>query len=204
MARRDDDILINSSGSEISRNIARLAERRSDIFGVGAQGAEQTSIGRKLGEDESSGPPRSDPRNIWDGQQSSIDAITRFAQQQAQQERMAASNVVNVPPPAVQISSSAPIPQAPVDNSMVASFTEAASVDQNGICYKMTNKSVLDDEPSAKRSRLEDNLEPEDVWIRRVQGNISIVLTTPVSSEWNLQGQTFGLSADITSSVSIY
>ena len=33
--------------------IFRFAERRSDIFGVGAAGAEQTIIGQKLGEEES-------------------------------------------------------------------------------------------------------------------------------------------------------
>jgi hypothetical protein len=68
MQRQEEDALINSSGTEISRNIAKLAERRSDIFGVGAQGAEQTVIGQKLGEQERPGPPRPDPRNIWDGQ----------------------------------------------------------------------------------------------------------------------------------------
>jgi hypothetical protein len=107
MDRVDDDALMSSSGTEISRNIAKLAERRTDIFGVGSQGAEQTIIGKKLGEEESSGPPRPDPRNIWDGQQSTIDATTRFAQQQAQQERLAASVASTntpanfIPPPPV-------------------------------------------------------------------------------------------------------
>lgn len=206
LARRDDDALINSSGTEISRNIARLAERRSDIFGVGAQGGEQTSIGRKLGEDEISGPPQPVPRNIWDGQQSTIDATTRFAQQQAQQERMAASNpppVVPIPT-SVQITSSAPIPQAPVENNMVASFSEAASFDQYGafdLKKQLKLSDFLDDGPSSKRPRLEENLEPEEVWVRKVQGTISILLISPVSSEWNLEGQTFGLNAAITSSV---
>lgn len=75
MERQEEDALINSSGTEISRNINRLAERRSDIFGVGAQGAEQTVIGQKLGEKERQGPPRPDPRNIWDGQVSSFEGF---------------------------------------------------------------------------------------------------------------------------------
>lgn len=78
MDRQDDDPT-NASGTEISRNIAKLAERRTDIFGVGAQGAEQTIIGRKLGEEEHTAP-RSDSKAIWDGQQSTIDATTRAAQ----------------------------------------------------------------------------------------------------------------------------
>uniref|UniRef100_A0A915DKX3 SURP motif domain-containing protein n=1 Tax=Ditylenchus dipsaci TaxID=166011 RepID=A0A915DKX3_9BILA len=49
---REELVQANASGAEISLNIAKLAERRTDIFGVGAQGAVQTMIGKKLGEDE--------------------------------------------------------------------------------------------------------------------------------------------------------
>jgi len=45
---------------------------------VGAQGAEQTIIGQKLGEEEVQRGP--DPKTIWDGQQATIDATTRAAQ----------------------------------------------------------------------------------------------------------------------------
>jgi hypothetical protein len=79
MERQDEDP-ITASGTEISRNIAKLAERRTDIFGIGEKGAEQTIIGKKLGEEERT-MPRSDPKNIWDGQQATIDATTRAAQQ---------------------------------------------------------------------------------------------------------------------------
>lgn len=148
LIRQDDDALVSSSGTEISKNISRLAERRSDIFGVGAQGGEQTSIGKKLGEEDRAGPPRPDARHIWDGQQSTIDATTRFAQQQAQQERIAAASSTassSMPPPPVNIpsvisssqnrpvstlggnllASSAPIPQPPVE-TFAASFMNAA------------------------------------------------------------------------------
>lgn len=77
MERQDEDPT-NASGTEISRNIAKLAERRTDIFGVGEKGAEQTIIGKKLGEEERSLPR--DPKTIWDGQQSTIEATTRAAQ----------------------------------------------------------------------------------------------------------------------------
>lgn len=80
MERQEEDPT-NASGTEISRNIAKLAERRTDIFGVGEKGAEQTIIGKKLGEEERT-LPRADPKTIWDGQQSTIDATTRLAQQQ--------------------------------------------------------------------------------------------------------------------------
>lgn len=85
MERQDEDPT-NASGTEISRNIAKLAERRTDIFGVGEKGAEQTMIGKKLGEEDRS-LPKPDPKTIWDGQQSTIDATTRLAQQQVSIEQ---------------------------------------------------------------------------------------------------------------------
>lgn len=39
--------------------------------------------------------------------------------------------------------------------------------------------------------------------MQQVRGNISLVLATPVASEWNLEGQAFGLNADIKSTVSL-
>lgn len=77
MDRHDEDPT-NASGTEISRNISKLAERRTDIFGVGAQGAEQTIIGKKLGEEDRT-LTRPDPK-IWDGVQATIEATTRAAQ----------------------------------------------------------------------------------------------------------------------------
>lgn len=63
-----------------------MAERRTDIFGIGEKGAEQTIIGKKLGEEERT-MPRSDPKTIWDGQQATIDATTRAAQQSVSLEQ---------------------------------------------------------------------------------------------------------------------
>lgn len=50
----------------------QLAERRTDIFGVGD---EETVIGKKLGEEET----RKDERVSWDGHTSSVEAATRAA-----------------------------------------------------------------------------------------------------------------------------
>lgn len=49
-----------------------MAERRTDIFGVGD---EETVIGKKLGEEET----RKDERVTWDGHTSSVEAATRAA-----------------------------------------------------------------------------------------------------------------------------
>ncbi|KAI6174614.1 Splicing factor 3A subunit 1 [Aphelenchoides bicaudatus] len=191
--RQEEDALINSSGTEISRNIALLAERRSDIFGVGVQGGEQTAIGQKLGEKEQTGPPRPDPRHIWDGQQSTIDATTRYAQHQAlhaQQERF--SNPA--PPPVVPQSSSYGMPP-PIIPSVIASSQDRpiSTLDQAQLSSF--------DAPASKRPRLEDNLEPEELWVRQVVGPISLAISAPALPEWNLNGQTFGITADVTSTV---
>lgn len=49
-----------------------MAERRTDIFGVGD---EETAIGKKIGEEE----VRKDDRVTWDGHTSSVEAATRAA-----------------------------------------------------------------------------------------------------------------------------
>ncbi len=43
-----DEEPVYAHGSDIGRNIQQFAERRTDIFGVGAKGAEQTVIGKKV------------------------------------------------------------------------------------------------------------------------------------------------------------
>ncbi|VDN01355.1 unnamed protein product [Thelazia callipaeda] len=74
---RNEEEPVYAPGADISTNIGKFAERRTDIFG---HGAEQTIIGKKLGEEEETvrGP---DPKLIWDGQQSTIDQTTKLAQQ---------------------------------------------------------------------------------------------------------------------------
>lgn len=59
-------------GTAIEASLKHLAERRTDIFGVGD---EETVIGKKLGEEET----RKDERVTWDGHTSSVEAATRAA-----------------------------------------------------------------------------------------------------------------------------
>lgn len=61
-----------AAGSAIEASLKQLAERRTDIFGVGD---EETVIGKKLGEEET----RKDERVTWDGHTSSVEAATRAA-----------------------------------------------------------------------------------------------------------------------------
>ncbi|KAL7013079.1 hypothetical protein ACKWTF_015180 [Chironomus riparius] len=62
---------VYAPGSAIEASLKQLAERRTDIFGVGD---EEAAIGKKLGEEE-----RKDERVTWDGHTSSVEAATRAA-----------------------------------------------------------------------------------------------------------------------------
>lgn len=63
---------VYAGGAAIEASLKQLAERRTDIFGVGD---EEAAIGKKLGEEE----PRKDDRVTWDGHTSSVEAATRAA-----------------------------------------------------------------------------------------------------------------------------
>lgn len=63
---------VYAGGTAIESSLKQLAERRTDIFGVGD---EETVIGKKLGEEET----RKDERVSWDGHTSSVEAATRAA-----------------------------------------------------------------------------------------------------------------------------
>lgn len=63
---------VYAPGAAIEASLKQLAERRTDIFGVGD---EEAAIGKKLGEEE----PRKDERVTWDGHTSSVEAATRAA-----------------------------------------------------------------------------------------------------------------------------
>ncbi|VDK30990.1 unnamed protein product, partial [Anisakis simplex] len=49
LSDRNEEEPVYALGADISKNIGKFAERRTDIFG---HGAEQTIIGKKLGEEE--------------------------------------------------------------------------------------------------------------------------------------------------------
>ncbi|XP_041988896.1 splicing factor 3A subunit 1 isoform X2 [Aricia agestis] len=71
-AERTDRDEALAPGAAIEASLKQLAERRTDIFGVGD---EETAIGKKIGEEEK----RRDERVTWDGHTSSVEAATRAA-----------------------------------------------------------------------------------------------------------------------------
>ncbi|OAF65971.1 Pre-mRNA-splicing factor [Intoshia linei] len=75
MADKHQAAAILATGMNVSSNLKRLAERRTDIFGYGS---EEAQIGRKIGEDTSS-KPKQEERITWDGHASSIESVSQRA-----------------------------------------------------------------------------------------------------------------------------
>lgn len=65
-----------AAGGAITAHLHNLAERRTDIFGAGHA---ETSIGRKIGEEEQPVAATRDDKAIWDGHSSSVSSTTRAA-----------------------------------------------------------------------------------------------------------------------------
>ncbi|XP_039291007.1 splicing factor 3A subunit 1 [Nilaparvata lugens] len=63
---------VYAPGSAIEASLKQLAERRTDIFGVGD---EETAIGKKIGEEDK----KKEDKVTWDGHTSSVEAATRAA-----------------------------------------------------------------------------------------------------------------------------
>lgn len=63
---------VYAQGSAIESSLKQLAERRTDIFGVGD---EETAIGKKIGEEDK----RREEKVTWDGHTASMEAATRAA-----------------------------------------------------------------------------------------------------------------------------
>jgi len=63
-------------GQAIESSLKQLAERRTDIFGVGEESAQEAAIGMKMGEEEKR---LADDKIQWDGHTSSAEATARAA-----------------------------------------------------------------------------------------------------------------------------
>lgn len=63
-------------GQAIESSLKQLAERRTDIFGVGEEAAQEAAIGMKMGEEERR---LIDDKIQWDGHTSSAEATARMA-----------------------------------------------------------------------------------------------------------------------------
>merc|ERR1719430_1183045 len=172
-AKANEEVVF-APGQSIESSLKQLAERRTDIFGVGEEAAQETAIGQKMGEEEK----LAGEKVTWDGHSSSAEAAARAARanislddQIAQIHRQkglipdqqdSKTVVVAAPPqPAVQQVQMVPpmIVGVPMRPAMVVPTPVFVPTRQMAPVYIQPNMD--DDEPVSKRQRTEENLIPE-------------------------------------------
>ncbi|KAJ1346967.1 hypothetical protein KIN20_001902 [Parelaphostrongylus tenuis] len=224
LGERGSEEPVLAPGAEISKNLGRFAERRTDIFGCGAAGAEQTVIGRKLGEEE----PQPTKQLIWDGSEETREAHTLAVQSQvtidqqiheihrqhgflpdSSKERIGAQPPV---PPTTRTASAAsatpPVvprvyPPPPTGVGLMPlppGF--APPVPQTSYPPPPPSGQAAEGAPPVKRQRTEEDLEPEAEWLTKVTGTIDLRIQLPTSAEFNMDGSIIGLPIEVTSQVS--
>ncbi|XP_061704373.1 splicing factor 3A subunit 1 [Cydia pomonella] len=228
-AERSDRDEALAPGAAIEASLKQLAERRTDIFGVGD---EETAIGKKIGEEEK----RRDDRVTWDGHTSSVEAATRAArahitlEDQIQQihkvkgllpdeekEKIGPKPVTAPPPPRTAPPRPAPPPAPP--RPVAPAPVLLQPLPSLMVLPPMAPRPPLiatpvagyyappveEEEPAAKRPRTEDTLEPESAWLARHGGGnvgVSVILPAlPERAEWRLDGRALPLSVALGASV---
>ncbi|CAI2347311.1 unnamed protein product [Caenorhabditis sp. 36 PRJEB53466] len=181
-------------GADISRNLGQFAERRTDIFGVGG---EQTMIGKKLGEEDTQ------PANklIWDGAEESRDMITRAVQNQ--QTGFGDPNKEKI---------GAQVPRQTTTSGSVTITQGIASVilpqsswpQQQNLPLPNSSAHLIRqmDGPPAKRIRTEEDLESEQEWLKKVNGEIELLIRLPQAPEYGMDGSLVQFSINVSAPLS--
>ncbi|PIC49711.1 hypothetical protein B9Z55_008232 [Caenorhabditis nigoni] len=203
-------------GADISRNLGQFAERRTDIFGVGG---EQTMIGKKLGEEE--GGQQGQNKLIWDGTEESRDMITRAVQNQVTIDQQI--NEIHrqhgfVADPNKEKIGQQQQHQMPHHQTTQGSVTitqgigsipgqmpggqwpgaPAPPMGMPGAPRPMDFGSG----PPAKRARTEEDLEPEEEWLKKVNGSIEVMVQLPQSPENGMDGSIVMFNVQVTAPLS--
>jgi len=215
-AKANEEVVF-APGQSIESSLKQLAERRTDIFGVGEEAAQETAIGQKMGEEEK----LAGEKVTWDGHSSSAEAAARAARanislddQIAQIHRQkglipdqhdSKTVVVAAPPqPAVQQVAMVPpmIVGVPMRPAMVVPTPVFVPTRQMAPVY--IQPSMDDDEPASKRQRTEENLIPEGEFLARNLSPVTfkvMVPQMPDKPEWKLDGQILSLTLQLTDTV---
>lgn len=206
MGERGNEEPVLAPGSDISKHLGKFAERRTDIFGVGAAGAEQTIIGRKLGEEEAQPMPN---KPIWDGSEETREVHTHRIQsavtldQQIQEIQRQHGYLTD--PSKERIGAQPVMPPRASGGSMPMPPPPGRGPAHPGPPLMSAPPGMLPpmpEGPPAKRQRTEDDLEPENVWAQKVSDTIDLRIQLPSSPEFNLDGSIIGLKLPVRSMVS--
>ena len=227
---REDQEEVLAGGMSIEKNLKRLAEYRSDMFG---SGVDETVIGRKFGKGEEE--KKVEDATTWDSTEKSSkrtltgitveDQIKAIHQSQGLIESDdAAANAASkigpsIPKGAPNIK---PPPQPVPQQTIMLSNYKLLNVPPGTIKPMVMNMAPpipeppilppsmsANDEPSAKRQKTaEEQLVPESEFLAThgSKGPVKFVVQVPSVSEkpeWNLNGQSIPFSMDLTETVII-
>uniref|UniRef100_A0A8R1DE60 Ubiquitin-like domain-containing protein n=1 Tax=Caenorhabditis japonica TaxID=281687 RepID=A0A8R1DE60_CAEJA len=174
-------------GADISKNLGQFAERRTDIFGVGG---EQTMIGKKLGEEDAHQPNKL----IWDGTEESRDMITRAVQNQVATDQVGNISETNKDKIGVQVprhttttTGNVTITQGIAAGSNVANSSWPQQLPPIPPSSSMVPHRQMEG-PPAKRQKTEEDLEPEEEWLKKISGQIEIVVQLPQAADHGMDG----------------
>ena len=199
---------VYAPGTSIESSLRNLAERRTDIFGVGDEAAHETAIGKKMGEEE-----KREEKVTWDGHSSSAEAAARAARANitldeqieqihrnkgliAQKEAIGPSKTqASQPPPAApppQQPPQPPIPlavavaPAPVAMMPVRPMVQPFFMPPAGVPFGAVGGMEMppmqleqEDEPPNKRARGEDNLMGEAEFMSRNPSQVTFKVLAP-------------------------
>eukprot|EP00092_Neocalanus_flemingeri_P015148 GFUD01016365.1.p1 GENE.GFUD01016365.1~~GFUD01016365.1.p1 ORF type:complete len:693 (-),score=250.90 GFUD01016365.1:3063-5141(-) len=222
-AKANEEVVF-APGQSIESSLKQLAERRTDIFGVGEEAAQETAIGQKMGEEEK----LAGEKVTWDGHSSSAEAAARAARanislddQIAQIHRQKGlipdqqdtkTVVVAAPPQPVQqqVQMGPPmIVGVPMRPAMVVPTPVFVPTRQMAPVYiqqqqQQQQQPMDEDEPASKRQRTEENLIPEGEFLARNLSPVTfkvMVPQMPDKPEWKLDGQILTLTLQLTDTV---
>jgi len=221
ISQKQSEEIVYAPGQSIESSLRQLAERRTDIFGVGDEAAQETMIGRKMGEEET----RPDPK-IWDGHATSAENAARAARGNASLDDQIAQihrqkGLDQAPPPPqppkpIVVAPPAPQPVAamvppvapmivgvPVRPAMVVPAPVFAPAPAPPV-FMHQGQMMDDDEPLAKRSRTEENLIPEGQFLAQNHSPVTMkvaVPNMPDKAEWKLEGQMLTITLGLTETV---
>ncbi|KAJ8955651.1 hypothetical protein NQ314_006860 [Rhamnusium bicolor] len=200
---------VYAAGSAIDASLKLLAERRTDIFGVGD---EETAIGKKIGEED----VKKDEKVTWDGHTSSVEAATRAARanitleeqihqihKQQHKPPVSVMQTQNAPTITLQVAPQ-PTMLAPQPQIMMMPAPPMPPMRPPPLMIKHPNEGPSEDEPGSKKMRNEDSLIPEEVFLSRNPHPVSVKVSVPVmpeKSEWKLTGQMLSFTLPLSESV---
>jgi splicing factor 3A subunit 1 len=224
---REEQEEVLASGFSIEKNLKRLAEYRSDVFG---RGDDEVIIGRKLGDEEEQQQQKKKEDSItWDGHKNTVEKTTNRAltgisaedqiQKTNESQQQQSSVLIRPPvPPQTQTMmnlSNYKMLNTPVMTGMIRPPPQLLQQQQQppptSVPVNMMPQAMevaFDDQPSSKRLKTEDTLIPEADYLAQhgSKGPVKFsvqVPNVPEKPEWNLNGQLIPFTMNLTETVNI-